>query len=177
MLEQIATPFNINRHELFISASIGIVFAPENGEETLTLLKKADKAMYLAKESGKNRFQFYTSNDQKKAIKRLMLETALRRALQKQEFILQYQPQVDVKTGNICGVEALLRWQQNIFDNISPKHFIPLLEETGMIVDVGEWYYARLAYKPLNGKSKEITYVLPLICPHVNFNKRNSSKQ
>ena len=139
MLEQIATPFNINQHELFISASIGIVFAPENGEETLTLLKKADKAMYLAKESGKNRFQFYTSNDQKKAIKRLMLETALRRALQKQEFILQYQPQVDVKTGNICGVEALLRWQQNIFDNISPKHFIPLLEETGMIVDVGEW--------------------------------------
>jgi len=139
MLEQIATPFNIHQHELFISASIGIVFAPENGEETLTLLKKADKAMYLAKESGKNKFQFYTSNDQKKAIKRLMLETALRRALQKQEFILQYQPQVDVKTGNICGVEALLRWQQNIFDNISPEHFIPLLEETGMIVDVGEW--------------------------------------
>ncbi|MBL1260366.1 MAG: EAL domain-containing protein [Thiotrichaceae bacterium] len=139
ILEAMEEVFKIDSHEFYITTSIGIVLAPENGRDTQTLLKKADKAMYLAKESGKNRFQFYSQDDHSRDMERLSLETALRTAIKKQEFLLKYQPQIDLRSGEVSGVEALLRWQHETFKDVSPMHFIPLLEETGMIVDVGRW--------------------------------------
>lgn len=155
ILEQMGCPFMVGRHELFITASIGIVLAPDNGDDTQSLLKKADKAMYHAKESGKNRFQFYTQGENT-AFERLTLETALRHAMQKQEFVLHYQPQVSLKNGKMCGVEALLRWRHETFKDLSPAHFMPLLEETGMIVDVGAWVLASACQQAAQWKSEGI---------------------
>jgi len=139
ILTSLAQPFRIDKHELFITTSIGITLSPEHGSDTMTLLKKADTAMYRAKAAGKNNAQFYTNADDSKAVEKLALETALRRALKREEFHLHYQPQIDVKSGKLKGVEALLRWRHEHFSNVSPMHFIPLLEETGLIIPVGEW--------------------------------------
>jgi len=139
ILTQLAQPFDIGKHELFVTSSIGIALSPGNGSDTQTLLKKADAAMYRAKAAGKNNAQFYSNADESRASERLALENALRRALKREEFRLHYQPQVDLKSGKVKGVEALLRWHHDIFKDVSPIHFIPLLEETGLIVPVGEW--------------------------------------
>lgn len=132
-------PFYINSHEMFVTASIGISLFPFNGDDSKTLMKKADVAMYRSKEAGRNNFQFYSEEDDVRAVERLSMETSLRRALERDEFSLDYQPQLDLNSGKIIGMEALLRWSHPEFKNVSPFHFIPLLEETGLIIPVGEW--------------------------------------
>lgn len=139
IIASLAKPMEINNHELFITSSIGISIFPQDGKDSQTLLKKADMAMYRAKAQGKDNYQHYNAEDDNQSSERLSMETYLRRALEKNEFTLNYQPQLSVRDGSIIGFEALLRWYNSELKNVSPMHFIPILEETGMISQVGDW--------------------------------------
>lgn len=139
ILDTLTPPFKIDEHELFVTASLGISLYPSDGEDSDTLLKHADIAMYRAKDLGKNNYQFYSADMSARAFERLTLESGLRHALERREFLLHYQPQIDTDSGKVVGVEALLRWQHPDLGIIAPTDFVPLLEETGIIIPVGEW--------------------------------------
>ena len=134
-----ARPFRFEAGEIFISASIGITLYPADSTTAEGLLKNADTAMYHAKSSGRNNFQFFSRELHDKVSRRLSLELGLRQALEREEFMLQYQPRVEARSGKILGVEALIRWNHPEQGIIDPLSFIWLAEETGMIVPIGEW--------------------------------------
>ncbi len=139
LINAIGRPFHIKQQELCIGASIGISIAPEDGSDAQTLIKHADTAMYRAKEEGRNHYQFYSHDMSAKAHERLLLESNLRHALEQHEFHLVYQPQYDIQDGRLIGAEALLRWQNEDIGPVTPDRFIPILEETGMIIAIGSW--------------------------------------
>jgi diguanylate cyclase (GGDEF)-like protein/PAS domain S-box-containing protein len=139
MLSAAMRPVVILGQECRVTASIGICVHPAEGQNDDALMKNADMAMYLAKEEGKNNFQFYSAALQAGASGRLALEASLRRALERQEFALHYQAKVNFRSGAITGVEALLRWQSLELGAVSPTQFIPVAEETGMIIPIGRW--------------------------------------
>ena len=139
LLDTLASPFKINKQELFVTASIGVSIFPNDGEDSDTLLRNADVAMYRAKDLGKNNYQFYSNDLSARIFERLTLETHLRHALERNEFVLYYQPQIDTRDNKITGVEALLRWQHPELGLVTPNNFVPLLEETGLIETVGHW--------------------------------------
>lgn len=138
-LETLTRPFIIVDHEVFITASIGIALYPVDGENLDSLFKNADIAMYEAKSRGKNNYQYFQQSMNVATIERLSMEARLRKALDQDEFVLYYQPQIDIRTGTILGMEALLRWQHPDRGIIMPNEFIPLAEDVGLILPLGEW--------------------------------------
>ncbi len=139
ILMLISEPIYINSQEIYTSGSIGIAVYPMDGDDSYTLLKHADLAMYQAKELDRNNFQFFSSEMNVKVLERMILENSMRKALEREEFFLVYQPQVDARSGLISGMEALLRWQHPDLGLLAPDKFIHLAEETGFIVPIGEW--------------------------------------
>ena len=139
LLEVMAGPYLLSGQECHVTASIGISSYPDDSKDAQTLIKNADIAMYRAKERGKNNFQFYAAQMNVYSFDRLALESSLRHALERNEFLLHYQPKVNVRSGNITGTEALVRWQHPDMGMVAPAQFIPVAEETGLIVPLGEW--------------------------------------
>ena len=139
ILKVLSNPIIIECHTLYVSTSIGISLFPEDGDCSQNLLKYADAAMYKAKEVGRNNFQFYSASMTELALKHIMLETNLRQALQNNEFVVYYQPQINVVLNKLIGLEALVRWQHPTLGLVSPDAFLPLAEETGLIVEIDRW--------------------------------------
>lgn len=139
ILERLRQPFFVKGSEVTVSASIGIAIFPDDALMAETLVKYADTAMYQAKHAGRDTFRFFTKQMNTDALARLDIETALRKAVDNQEFVLHYQPKMQIDSGRLCGVEALLRWQRPGFGLVSPAEFIPVLEDTGLILPVGRW--------------------------------------
>jgi len=143
LIDRLAAPFELRGKEMFVTASVGIAVFPGDGEDAEALLGAADAAMYRAKQAGRNAFQFFTAEINQRTRARAQLGAELRRALERDEFVLAYQPKYDLAAGRPCGAEALLRWNHPERGVVSPAEFVPVLEETGLIVAVGEWVLAR----------------------------------
>lgn len=139
ILDALAQPIVIDGQEIYVGASIGIACWPDDGKDGDSLQASADKAMYRAKEAGKNQYQFYSSGMNQFAKDQLALENGLRHAIERKQFVVYYQPQLDLETDRIVGVEALVRWQHPELGMVSPARFIPSAEETGQIVQLGDW--------------------------------------
>jgi PAS domain S-box-containing protein len=139
ILEAVAEGHSIDQHELHVTASIGVSVFPDDGPDAETLIKSADLAMYQAKENGRRKYQFFEPAMNARAMERQSIEQNLRRALERHEFALHYQPKIDFKTGAITGAEALLRWTHPTEGSISPARFIPIAEDCGLILPIGNW--------------------------------------
>jgi len=173
VIKSLQAPFNCREQEFHMTTSIGIALAPYDGEDAETLLKNADTAMYRAKYQGKNNFQLYAADMNTQALEQLVLANDLYKALNRSEFLLHYQPQVDLKTGQVVGIEALIRWQHPERGMIPPNQFISLAEETGQIAAIGEWVlYTACAQ---NRAWQEVGY--PPIRVAVNLSARQFQQQ
>jgi diguanylate cyclase (GGDEF)-like protein len=154
ILESIARPFRLIGQEFRVTASVGISVHPLDGLDEQTLTKNADIAMYQAKADGKNKFQFYTANLNANTLERLTLESSLRHALERSEFQLYYQSRRDIITGRITGMEALLRWEHPDLGTVAPLRFIPVAEETGLIVPIGKWVLKTACLQNMHWKNQ-----------------------
>ncbi len=154
ILEVLQQPIEVDKHTLYVSSSIGISLYPQDGTDASNLLKYADAAMYRAKEEGRNNFQFYSAEMTELALERLVMTTSMRQALKNEEFVIHYQPQMDAEANTLIGMEALVRWQHPTKGLLAPIHFLPLAEETGMIIELDHWVM-RTAIKQVAAWYKE----------------------
>ena len=173
VLRELSLPFLVDGREMYVTGSIGIARFPGDGTDVHTLLRKADSAMYRAKQVGKNTYRFYSEVEGEEDTARLKLEQELRRAVERREFVVYYQPQVSIDTSEVVGVEALLRWQHPEEGIVGPKRFIPLLEETGLIVEVGDWVLREVCRHAVGWQSLG----LPPVRIAVNFSSRQFAKR
>ncbi len=168
VLSTVMKPIAIMEQECRVTASVGISIYPKDGMDEETLMKNADIAMYFAKEEGKNNYQLYSKEIKSQSVERLLIETNLRQALNREEFYLNYQAKLDFKTGAITGVEALLRWNNPTLGLIPPMRFIPLAEETGLIVPIGRWVLQTACAQNAIWQAQG----LPPVCMAVNLSLR-----
>jgi len=145
ILDAISKPYLIKEQQVFISTSIGVAVYPNDGEDIDVLTKNADSAMYQAKDNGRNNYQFFTSDLKEKISHRHRLENALHKAISDNELNLVFQPEFDLESLNLIGAEALLRWNSKSFGNVTPDEFIPIAEESDLILELGEWVIERAA--------------------------------
>ena len=171
ILDSVKTPFNINKQELHISTSIGIALFPEDGQNADDLIKNADIAMYHAKKSGRNNYQFYSRKMNEQALLKLKIESRLRHAVENNELEIHYQPQLSLATGMITGAESLIRWRDGEAGMIPPDVFIPIAEEYGLIIPISEWLIheaCRQAQEWLDMYNNPITIALNISAIHLN---------
>ncbi|MBF0621220.1 MAG: EAL domain-containing protein [Magnetococcales bacterium] len=172
ILDELARPFQLGKKEVQISGSVGVTIFPHDSVVLEDLLKNADTAMYKAKDSGRNAFCFFTSEMNDHAVRRMVLEEQLRVALEEEEFCLHYQPKVDLKTGHIIGMEALIRWERHD-GMVFPDEFIPLAEEIGLIVPLGKWVMKAAALQNKAWHSAG----LPLLTMGINLSAKQLNDQ
>ncbi|MDP2077051.1 MAG: EAL domain-containing protein [Sulfuricurvum sp.] len=169
LLSSIANPFKLANHELTVTASIGIALYPSDGTDIETLSKNADVAMYRAKQEGRNAYCFFTHEMQRNSQRNLELSNALHTALERNEFHLVYQPQLSAADGKIIGSEALIRWEHPQFGSVSPAEFIPIAEDTGIILSLGEWVLRTAVSQAAAWRQKGITLIMAVNLSAVQF--------
>ncbi len=150
IIKALTAPFTFNEQDLYITPSIGISIYPKDGRDVGSLMKNADAGMYMAKSQGRNNYRFYTSSANAASAARLNMENKLRQALEYEEFEVWYQPRFDIRNGQIVGAEALVRWRSPDFNLVPPAQFIPLAEDTGLIIPIGEWVLRTACQENLN---------------------------
>ncbi|HEY5558883.1 MAG TPA: EAL domain-containing protein [Steroidobacteraceae bacterium] len=144
LLDELGRPFQLGQHELYVTGSIGIALCPRDADNVVDLIRDADAAMYYSKQNGGNSHSFFTPEMSAVAVERLMLKSKLRRAVERDELVILYQPKVDLRDGRVVGAEALIRWRLPGHGDISPAQFIPLAEESNLIQEIGEWVLKRV---------------------------------